>query len=200
MNKNIFAVFFSFIIIAFGFSFVVPYPIKNNTLLTAKQQQLINDYNEDENMVENSEQKPYVYNLDWFEDMNTIFKKYVTITIIDIYSKTEIKVQRLGGYNHADIQTIDANNTEKLKKIYGGQWSWTRRPVWVCLDGKYYAGSINGMPHGFDVLQVGEGGHTCVHFLNSKTHGTKRVDPDHQKCVQYAYEHQDLLHKYLKGK
>ena len=178
------------------FSVIVPYPT-GSKLLSASEQQYINDLNETEVKIEAAITIVPVLNLDWFEYMNTYFTKYKTIRVIDVHSLTEYYVQRLGGSNHADVQTVDAKNTAIFKQIYGGTWSWTRRPVWVEIAGKYYAGSSNGMPHGFDILKTGEGGHTCIHFLNSKTHGTKRVDEAHQAAIKYAYEHQDLLNTYL---
>ncbi|MBQ3494403.1 MAG: hypothetical protein IJA69_03210, partial [Clostridia bacterium] len=106
-------------------------------------------------------------------------------------------VKRFGGYNHADVQTINEENTAIFKSVYGGNWSWTRRPVWVQIGEKFFCGSTNGMPHGFSILDNGEGGHTCIHFLNSKTHGTKKVDPDHQNAVQYAYDNKDKIYDYI---
>ena len=131
--------------------------------------------------------------------MDKHFTKYVTVRVIDIKSQREYFVQRLGGYNHADVQTIDYENTKIFKEIYGGEWSWVRRPVWVEIDGQFFAGSTNGMPHGFSLIDNGEGGHTCIHFLNSKTHGTKRVDEAHQECVDYASKNKALLIEYLKN-
>ena len=66
------------------------------------------------------------------------------------------------------------------------------------IDGQFFAASTNGMPHGFSILDNNEGGHTCIHFLNSKTHGTKRVDEQHQACVEYAHKNKALLIEYLK--
>ena len=197
MKTNVISITLSIIFCCVFCSFVVPYPSQSATLLSSAEQSRVNDYYEKEETVGLSRTTASVLNLDWFEYMDEYFTKYVTVRVIDIYSMTEYKVQRLGGYNHADVQAIDAKNTAIFKKIYGGEWSWTRRPVWVEIDGKFYAGSTNGMPHGFDILQTGEGGHTCIHFLNSMTHGTKRVDPDHQKCVEYASTHPDLLNEYL---
>ena len=57
----------------------------------------------------------------------------------------------------------------------------------VEINGVFVAASINGMPHGYSLIDNGQGGHTCIHFLNSKTHGTKRVDETHQAAVQEAY-------------
>ncbi|MBQ9786205.1 MAG: hypothetical protein IJW25_01940 [Clostridia bacterium] len=197
MKINVFSLTLTIVFCSIIFSFIIPYPTTSSLLLTSAEQQYINDYNEDEEEVTNGKEVVPVLNLDWFEYMNSYFTKYVTVRVIDIYSMKEYYVKRMGGYNHADVQTIDSKNTKIFKEIYGGEWSWKRRPVWVEVDGKFYAGSSNGMPHGFDILETGEGGHTCIHFLNSKTHGTKKVDPQHQACVEYAYNNQNLLNEYL---
>ena len=197
MKINVFSLTLTIVFCSIIFSFIIPYPTTSSLLLTSAEQQYINDYNEDEEEVTNGKEVVPVLNLDWFEYMNSYFTKYVTVRVIDIYSMKEYYVKRMGGYNHADVQTIDSKNTKIFKEIYGGEWSWKRRPVWVEVDGKFYAGSSNGMPHGFDILETGEGGHTCIHFLNSKTHGTKKVDPQHQACVEYAYNNQHLLNEYL---
>lgn len=199
MKINLLSVTFSIFFTAIGFSFVVPFPFTNANLLSSAQQQIINDASEEEENVTTSLSQVPVLNLDWFDYMDSYFTKYVAIRVIDVYTLKEYYVKRMGGYNHADVQTIDAKNTAIFKEVYGGSWSWTRRPVWVEIGGKFYAGSSNGMPHGFDILETGEGGHTCIHFLNSKTHGTKRVDEAHQSCVEYASSHQDLLNDYLKS-
>lgn len=197
MRTNYLSMIFSIILCCAFFSCIVPYPSSNSLLLTNAEQKYINDINEEETNVGLSKTSVPVVNLNWFDYMDSYFTKYVTVRVIDIYSMSEYFVKRMGGYNHADVQAIDPENTAKFKKIYGGEWSWARRPVWVEIDGKFYAGSTNGMPHGFDILETGEGGHTCIHFLGSKTHGTKRVDPDHQACVKYAFEHEKLLNEYL---
>ena len=200
MNSKFVSVFLLFFVITFVIASVIPYPnfICENFLL-AKDQQIINDKNEyeNENMV-SSDNQVDVLSYDWFSFMDEHFTKHVTVKVIDIWSETEYYVQRLGGYNHADVQTIDKENTEIFKTVYGGEWSWARRPVWVEIDGQYFAGSTNGMPHGFSILDNEEGGHTCIHFLNSKTHGTKRVDEQHQECVSYAAKNKALLNEYLK--
>ncbi len=199
MRANLLGIIFSIVFCSVLVSCVAPFPINNNLLLTPQQQQIINDKYEGENQVINTEPNITVLNLDWFDYMDSFFTKYVKIRVIDAYSMRSYYVKRMGGYNHADVQTIDAKNTQIFKEIYGGAWSWTRRPVWVEIDGKYYAGSSNGMPHGFDLLETGEGGHTCIHFLNSKTHGTKKVDANHQECVKYASNHVNDLIKFLKN-
>ena len=93
----------------------------------------------------------------------------------------------MGGYDHADVEPLTAYDTQQMYRIYNYTWSWTRRAVYVTIDGITLAASINGMPHPSDYL-VGNNmdGHTCIHFLNSKTHGSQKVDADHQAAVQKA--------------
>ena len=199
MNSKVVYIVFGIIFLVFCTSSVFPYPnfVYSNTVLSSDQKKINDKYEDEELNIQSANCEIEVLSFDWFEFMDSYFTKYQTVRVIDIYSQTEYFVQRLGGYNHADVQTIDSQNTEIFKNIYGGEWSWARRPVWVEIDGRFFAGSINGMPHGFSVLDNGEGGHTCIHFLNSKTHGTKRVDEAHQSCVEYAQKNKALLKKYL---
>ncbi len=203
MNSKIVAISFLIIFLSMCIGSIFPFPnFVSSNIVYSVDQKKINDKYEDENInVEIVENNMEVLSYDWFEFMNDYFEKYVTTRVIDIKTGTEYFVQRFGGYNHADVQTIDLENTNKFKNIvYGGEWSWERRPVWVEIKGQFFAGSINGMPHGFSILDNGEGGHTCIHFLNSKTHGTKRVDEGHQSCVEYAQKNKALLVEYLKNR
>ena len=45
---------------------------------------------------------------------------------------------------------------------------------------------MNGMPHGSGPLDNGFSGHHCIHFVNSRTHGTNRVCPLHQAAIKKA--------------
>jgi hypothetical protein len=158
-----------------------------------------NHMNDLENYIESQNQVPEVQNLDWFNVVNDMFTKYTLIAqVIDVKTKKSYFVERVGGYNHADVQPINAKNTAIMKEIYNGVWSWVRRPVWVYVNGVYVAGSINGMPHGFSLIEGNNmNGHTCIHFKNSKTHGTKRVDEAHQSAIAEAYSRRNELYQYL---
>ena len=66
-------------------------------------------------------------------------------------------------------------------------FSWRRRAVLVKYNGHVYAASIYSEPHGTNtILDNNFDGQFCLHFYGSKTHGTDRVDADHQKCVEQA--------------
>ena len=60
-------------------------------------------------------------------------------------------------------------------------------PLGLVIGGKNIAASMNGMPHGGESISNNSFvGHFCIHFTNSRTHGTNRVDPDHQAAVKTA--------------
>ena len=108
-------------------------------------------------------------------------------TIKDVYTGKTFKAQRRFGSNHLDSEPLTAEDTATLKSIYGGEWSWGRRPILVKYNGHVYAASMNGMPHGTCTITNNNfDGHFCIHFYNSKTHETKRVDEAHQHCVSVA--------------
>lgn len=140
-----------------------------------------------------------VSKLNWFDTVHEQFPTYTKTRVIDVDTGLTYYVYRNGGHYHADVEPINSENTDIFYKIYNNEWSWARRPVWVeILPDFWVAGSINGYPHGSSYIQnTGIDGHTCIHFLGSKTHGTKRVDEEHQRCVKYAYDHRDELIKYL---
>lgn len=182
------------IFVSLGLSSVFSYPLFTSGTLTYGQQQIINDENEGEETITETKPKVEVVSLDWFEVVDTFFEKYVTTRVIDVNTKTQYYVKRTGGYNHADVEPIDRTNMNKFHSLYNYEWSWTRRPVWVEINGVFVAASINGMPHGYSLIEDnGQDGHTCIHFLNSKTHGTKRVDEAHQNAVSEALARADEL-------
>jgi hypothetical protein len=75
-----------------------------------------------------------------------------------------------------------------MKQMYGGKWSWQRRPIWVTIDGVTYAASQHGMPHKCDVITGNDmDGHFCIHFNDSKIHATGEECPRHQACVDTAF-------------
>lgn len=125
--------------------------------------------------------------LSWTE-VNELFPRYAKATVIDIDTGLSFRLQRRAGGNHADVQPLTAEDTAVMKQIYNGKWSWKRRAVLVEVeDGRRIAASMNGMPHGQGAIQGNEfNGHFCIHFRDSKTHGSGRVDEAHQLMVWKA--------------
>ena len=72
------------------------------------------------------------------------------------------------------------------------------------MGGRTFAASMYGIPHNYEGDRIPDNnynGQFCVHFVNSKTHGSSsnpaHVDTDasyngnfgHQSAIQYAYTH-----------
>jgi len=109
------------------------------------------------------------------------------VKVIDFNTGKAYNMIRVGGYLHADVEPATKNDCAILKATYGGSWSWDRRSVIFYLDGVWVAGSINGMPHGYEtVANNGMDGQVCIHALNSKTHIRNTACPVHQRMVRRA--------------
>lgn len=124
--------------------------------------------------------------LDWFKNGDSAIPRGAEITIKDVATGKTFKAKRWAGASHCDTEPMSSADTAIMKEIYGGSWSWTRRAILVSYNGHVYAASMNGMPHGTSTRNNGFSGHFCIHFTGSKTHGTDRVDEDHQSAVQKA--------------
>ncbi len=122
--------------------------------------------------------------LGW-DDVNDLFPKYCDARVIDLETGWCFMIQRRGGTYHADVQPLTTEDTAVMKTIYQDKWSWKRRAVIVELDsGRKIAASMNGMPHGLG--NIGDNnfdGHFCIHFKDSKTHGSRKVDTAHQLMI-----------------
>lgn len=120
--------------------------------------------------------------------INDIFPTGATATIQDVRSGREFQIYHLFGTNHADCEPLTASDSQIMKECFGGRWSWDRRPGLLLIDGRAIACSMAGMPHGTsqDIYGNDFDGHFDLHFLNSRTHGTNKVDPNHQAAVYEA--------------
>lgn len=148
--------------------------------------------------------------LDWWKEANKVFYIGAVAKVTDVWSGKSFYIKRTYGSNHADCETLTKEDTEIMKEIWGGSWNWNRRPIILEIDGRRLAASMAGMPHagldeqpvnkivssrsagygrGYNLDKVKDNdmdGHIDVHFLNSRTHGTNRVDPGHQKAIKEA--------------
>lgn len=162
------------------------------------------------NTYDSSDDVKYGELLDWWSQASSIFYRGAEAKVIDLWTGKSFNIMRTYGSKHADCETLTAEDTKIMKEIYGGSWSWNRRPIVVVTGGRRIAASMAGMPHaGLDAKPknvtvsgrsggFGKGtnldtvksnnmdGHFDIHFLNSRTHGTNRVDSAHQKAVKQA--------------
>lgn len=148
--------------------------------------------------------------LDWWTEASKVFAIGSNAKVIDVRTGKSFNIKRTYGGNHADCETLTKEDTKIMKEIWGGSFNWNRRPVILEINGRLLAASMAGMPHaGLDSKPAnatvsgrsggyGRGtnldtvknnnmdGHFDVHFLNSRTHGTNKVDSAHQKAIKEA--------------
>ena len=129
--------------------------------------------------------KSQVVAMKWFDGGKSVLKKGHYGYIYDIRSGQTIKIKRMGGVNHADIEPATKADAQKIKR-FGA--SWHARPVILKVGDKYVAASINTMPHGDQTIHDNDfEGQICLHMVGSTTHGTDSVRSDHQSAIKKAY-------------
>lgn len=175
-------------------SMLLPYPVLSNQVnLTRKQVFEINNHFETE-LQNNTNQTPKILDLDWHY-INSILPLQSEFEIVDLTFEESFFVQRTGGTNHADVEIKNIANAEIINHICPN-FSWERRPVLVVLnDNTFLPASLCIYPHGFSENKV-LNGHICLHFKNSKTHGTNKIDGKHQMTIKDA---ENLGKNYIKN-
>lgn len=129
---------------------------------------------------------PYGEFMDW-KEVKKIFPRNTDAIVTDMETGLKFKVQRRAGSQHADVQPLTADDTAVMKEIFDGQWTWRRRAIIVEVGGRRLAGSMNGMPHGAGAIYGNDfPGHFCIHFRNSRVHGSGEADLAHQMMVWKA--------------
>jgi hypothetical protein len=139
-----------------------------------------------EDLVAKVESVHYAKATPW-EQVKQTFGRMEYATVIDLETGERFHVQRRAGSRHADVQPLTRTDTQTMKKIYQGKWSWKRRAILVEVNGVYFAASMHGMPHGAGAIAGNDfPGHFCIHFFGSSTHKRKEPDPSHSLMIQKA--------------
>ncbi len=148
--------------------------------------------------------------IDWYTGgIQSIFYKGCVAILTDVKTGISLQVRRWSGGAHADVEPLTAADTAAFCRIYGVTKAqeisdrnlYQRRSVLLTVAGHSYAASIYGVPHNYpdgDTIPDNNfNGQFCIHFVNSKTHGSTsspaHVDSDHQKAIMYAYENAAAL-------
>jgi len=139
-----------------------------------------------EELVQTVEKVHYGKAVPW-EKVKHSFGRMKYAAVIDLETGERFNVQRRAGSRHADVQPLTRDDTQIMKQIYQGKWSWKRRAILVEVEGIYYAASMHGMPHGAGAIQGNDfSGHFCIHFSGSSTHRRKEPDPSHSLMILKA--------------
>ena len=99
---------------------------------------------------------------------------------------------------HMDAEPATAEDTAIMNKAFGGEVTWTPKPVWVTFaDGKTYIGSTHNVPHTpYHLRDNNFDGHLCVHFPipMEKANEIGPYATSHQETINEAWD--KLLSQY----
>ncbi len=149
-----------------------------------------------------------IYTVDWFSAKSTTgefaklgFVRGREAKLTDLRTGITINIHVQSAGNHLDAEPLTANDTAKFCAIYrvsnanyiNSSDHYYRRPMMFTYGSYKIVCSMYGVPHGQqDITTNNYPGQFCLHFLNSRTSGTDKVDSGHQAAIQEAIK---LLNK-----
>lgn len=123
----------------------------------------------------------------WYGGGSELIPIGARFRIRDVRTGITFNVVRIMGVSHLDAEPLTPADTALMLEAYGGEWAWDRRPILLNCQGSIIAASMNGKPHGWEVIPGNDMvGHFCVHFFGARGDGSQRVDPDHLACAVEA--------------
>ena len=143
----------------------------------------------------------------WTGGINALWAKGTNYKVYDVKTGIVWWAHRWSGGYHVDAEPLTAADTARLCKCYGVTSSseitstkhYHRRPCLVTIGDRTFACSLYGVPHNYpegDTISTNDfKGQLCIHFTNSWTHGSKKVDSLHTEAIQYAYDNAPNGHK-----
>ena len=132
--------------------------------------------------------KSKVVKMNWFKGGSNVLRKGHYGTIYDIDTGISLRIKRMGGHYHADVEPASATDTAKLLRVAGGHFSWDSQGVILKANGKYVACAINTKPHGDQTIHNNKyNGQFCLHMTGSKTHASSKENSSHQSAINRAY-------------
>ena len=138
--------------------------------------------------------------IDWYTGgIQELWPKGANFKVYDVKTGIVWWAHRWSGGSHVDAEPLTAADTARLCKIYGVNSAdeiesknlWQRRPMLVTIGTRTFACSLYGIPHNYpegDTIANNDfKGQLCIHFTNSKTHTSNKVDSYHTEAIEYAW-------------
>lgn len=137
--------------------------------------------------VKNTPGEKYGEYLDWWTEAQYLVPIGKVFKVRDFYTGKEWTMKRTIGANHADCEPLTKYDSDVMKDVWGGNYSWKTRPVLVMVDGRKIAASASSMPHNIQYINDnGVTGHMDIHFANSTRHKDGEIDYDHQDNIKIS--------------
>lgn len=132
--------------------------------------------------------KGYGEYLDWWTQAQYVVPINAVFTVRDYETGKGWTMKRTVGANHADCEPLTKADSEIMKSVWGGNFSWVARPVLIEYKGRVLAASATSMPHSnYDYIpDNGVYGHMDIHFKNSTRHKDGMISPDHQQAIKVS--------------
>ena len=125
----------------------------------------------------------------WYTTVKAVCKSYPYCTVYDYSTGISWQIHIFSVGAHADFEPVTANDTARMQRAFGGETTWTPKPVWVLFsDGSVYMASVHDTPHGVShTTDNNFAGHACLHF--------PRTQEQVEKIGPYATSHQETIDK-----
>lgn len=146
--------------------------------------------------------------IDWYTGgINELWARGSNYKVYDVKTGIVWWAHRWAGGLHVDAEPLTAADTARLCKCYGVSNAqeikdknlYQRRPLLVTIGTRTFACSLYGVPHNYpegDTISTNNfKGQVCIHFTNSKTHDSRKVDSGHEAAIQYAWENAPNGHR-----
>ena len=146
--------------------------------------------------------------IDWYTGgINELWARGSNYKVYDVRTGIVWWAHRWAGGLHVDAEPLTAADTARLCRCYGVSTSqqikdknlYQRRPLLVTIGTRTFACSLYGVPHNYpegDTISNNDfKGQVCIHFTNSKTHDSRKVDSGHEAAIAYAWENAPNGHR-----
>ena len=138
--------------------------------------------------------------IDWYTGgINELWPRGSNYKVYDVKTGIVWWAHRWAGSKHVDAEPLTAADTARICKIYGVSTAqeiadrdlYQRRPMLVTIGTRTFACSLYGEPHNEEGNTIKDNnfpGQLCIHFTNSRIHGSNKVDSGHQEAIEFAWE------------
>lgn len=132
--------------------------------------------------------------LHWFDEIKPNLKTGQNLAVYEPDSGISFTLYVMSRGRHADVEPLTADDTRKMMDAWGGEITWTPKPVYIGLpDGRWTLATMHNVAHGTQVIQGNDfDGQNCVHFLRNMSECMDK-DPD------YGVTNQNALRKAWKS-